>query len=109
MVTNGHSAEATMRIDLHLHSDASGTATNWWVKGLGFGGTTRESYTPPAEAYRMAKAAGMDFVTLTDHESVDGVALLAARSDVLTGVEVCAAFPEGGGTVDLLIYGLSAT
>lgn len=96
------------RIDLHLHSDASGAATNWWVKGLGFGGATRESYTPPAEAYRKARAAGMDFVTLTDHESVDGVALLAGHPDVLTGVEVCATFPEGGSTVDILIYGLNA-
>ncbi len=95
-----------MRIDLHLHSDASGTATNWWVKGLGLGVATRESYTPPAEAYRMAKAAGMDFVTLTDHETVDGVVTIADRPDVLTGVEVCAVFPEGGSTVDVLIYGL---
>ena len=95
-----------MRIDLHLHSDASGTATNWWVKGLGLGGATRESYTPPAEAYRTAKAAGMDFVTLTDHETVDGVVTIADRPDVLTGVEVCAVFPEGGSTVDVLIYGL---
>jgi len=100
--------ETEKRIDLHLHSYASGTATNWWVKSLGLGGETRESYTPPAEAHRMAKAARMDFVTLTDHETVDGILTLTDRPDVLTGVEVSAVFPEGGSSVDILIYGLDA-
>jgi hypothetical protein len=63
-------------VDLHLHSRASGTATNWWVRGLGAEVEARESYTPPGEAYRMAKRAGMDFVTLTDHETIEGALTL---------------------------------
>lgn len=98
----------TKRIDLHLHSYASGKATNWWVKVLGLGGESRESYTPPTEAHRMATAAGMDFVTLTDHETIDGGLTLLDRTDFLPGVEVCAVFPEGGSSVDLLIYGLDS-
>ena len=96
----------TKRVDLHLHSYASGKATNWWVKVLGLGGESRESYTPPAEALRMAKAAGMDFVTLTDHETIDGGLTLLDRAEFLPGVEVSAIFPEGGSSVDILIYGL---
>ena len=67
------SSDETVRVDLHLHSRASGSATNVWVKGLGDDGDVRESYTLPEESYRMAKRAGMDFVTLTDHETIDGV------------------------------------
>lgn len=63
------SSDETVRVDLHLHSRASGSATNVWVKGLGDDGDVRESYTLPEESYRMAKRAGMAFVTLTDHET----------------------------------------
>lgn len=99
---------STMRIDLHLHSFASGAATNWWVKGLGLGLETRESYTPPGDAYRLAKAAGMDFVTLTDHETIDGALTIASRPDVLVGVEVSTIFPEDGSNVDVLVFGVDA-
>jgi hypothetical protein len=95
------------RIDLHLHSRASGAATNWWVKSLGFGVETRESYTEPAAAYEMAKAAGMDFVTLTDHETIDGAIELLDRPNFLVGEEVNATFPEDGSSVDVLIYGVT--
>src|SRR5918992_250322 len=93
-------------VDLHLHSRASGTATNWWVKGLGADVEARESYTPPEEAYRMAKGAGMDFVTLTDHETIDGALTLAHHPDFFAGEEVSAYLPEEGGYVDVLLYGL---
>lgn len=43
-----------------------GAATNWWVKAPGPDVEVRKSYTPPKEAYRMARKAGMDFVTLID-------------------------------------------
>ena len=39
------SSDETVRVDLHLHSRASGSATNVWVKGLGDDGDVRESYT----------------------------------------------------------------
>lgn len=93
------------RVDLHLHSRASGTASNWWVRGLGAGVEARESYTPPEEAYRMAKKAGMGFVTLTDHETVEG-ALTLQHLDFFVGEEVSARFPEDGSYVDVLVYEL---
>ena len=37
--------DGTVLVDLHLHFWASGTATNWWVKGLGADVEARESYT----------------------------------------------------------------
>jgi predicted metal-dependent phosphoesterase TrpH len=95
-------------VDLHLHSQASGSATNVWVRGLGDEVGVRESYTPLAEAYRLAKRAGMDFVTLTDHETIDGAITLAHHPDFLVGEEVSACFPEDGSCVDVLIYGLDA-
>ncbi len=100
------SAEAESRVDLHLHSRASGMATNWWVKGLGAEVEARESYTPPEDAYRMAKRAGMSFVTLTDHETLEGALTLTHHTDFFVGEEVSAAFPEDGSHVDVLVYGI---
>ena len=97
-----------MRIDLHLHSIASGSSTNWWVKSLGFGLETRESYTAPEEAYRLASTAGMDFVTLTDHETITGASTLTDRANFLVGEEVGTQFPEDGSKADILVYGLNA-
>ncbi|MGH3148130.1 MAG: glycosyltransferase [Rubrobacter sp.] len=97
-----------VRVDLHLHSRASGTASNWWVKGLGMEVEARESYTPPEESYRMAKRTGMDFVTLTDHETIEGVLSLEGHPDSFVGEEVSARFPEDGNHADVLVYGLDA-
>nr|MBA2713883.1 glycosyltransferase [Rubrobacteraceae bacterium] len=97
-----------VRVDLHLHSQASGSATNVWVKGLGDEVGVRESYTPPEEAYRMAKRSGMDFVTLTDHETIDGALTLLHHPDFLVGEEVSARFPEDESHVDVLLFGLDA-
>lgn len=57
--------ERVLRADLHLHSDHSG------LKQLGFM-RMRDCYSPPVEVYRRAKARGMDLVTLTDHDTIDG-------------------------------------
>ena len=101
-------AETGARVDLHLHSYASGTAGNWWVRGLGIGTEARESYTPPEKAYSMAKRAGMDCVTLTDHETIDGALTLTHHPDFFVGEEVSALFPEDDAYADVLVYGLDA-
>lgn len=101
-------ANAGTRVDLHLHSRASGTASNWWVRGLGAKMEARESYTPLEKAYRMVKKAGMDFATLTDHETVEGALTLLHHPDFFVGEEVSARFPEDGSHVDVLVYELDA-
>src|SRR5207244_4301313 len=57
--------ERILKVDLHLHSDASR------LKRLRFM-RMRDCYSPPVEVYRRAKARGMDLVTLTDHDTIDG-------------------------------------
>lgn len=56
----------------------------------------------------MAKRAGMDFVTLTDHETIEGALALDGRPDFFVGEEVSAVFPEDGKHADVLVYGLDA-
>jgi predicted metal-dependent phosphoesterase TrpH len=55
-----------MRADLHVHSYHSGYASH--LRFL----RTRDCYSDPEAVYLTARARGMDLVTLTDHDSIDG-------------------------------------
>jgi len=55
-----------LRADLHLHSYHSGRAGQ--LRFL----RARDCYSEPDAVYAAAKARGMDVVTITDHDSVDG-------------------------------------
>ncbi len=95
----------TVKCDMHVHSTYSERPGEWILKTMG----TKESYTDPMDIYHKAKIAGMDFVTITDHNRIDGVLLLKERypDDVFTGVEVTTYFPEDNCKIHLLCYGFT--
>lgn len=90
------------RAELHLHSRASTDTGSWFLNR----GALPESYTAPEAAYQAAKAKGMDFVALTDHNTLEGVAEIAHHPDVIVGVEVTATFPDDEELVHVLVWGL---
>lgn len=55
----------------------------------------RESYSPPEAVYQHLKALGMDLVTLTDHDSIEGSAALGRHPDFFTSEEVTCVMPSG--------------
>ncbi len=91
------------RMDLHVHSSFSSEE----VPGLE--GVTFSPRESPEEIYRLAKARGMDYVTITDHDTVDGcLAFLAAHpgvDDFVVGEEVSTELPISGLTVHVNVYG----
>jgi len=93
------------KADLHVHSSFSEHPSEWFLKRLG----TRESYVPPETVYQICKAAGMDFVTLTDHNCIEGALELCIKHplDTFMGVEATTYFPEDGTKIHILIYGLN--
>ena len=66
-----------------------------------------ESFSSPNEVYEQAKRRGMRFVTVTDHDSLDGVAALAERADVFTGEELTCWFPEDRCKMHILVWGIT--
>jgi hypothetical protein len=80
------------RIDLHVHTCHSKTAGDVFLNGLG----VHESYTRPESVYRAAKARGMDFVTITDHDSISGALEIAHLDHVIVGEEITTYFPDDG-------------
>jgi glycosyltransferase involved in cell wall biosynthesis len=94
---------AVRRADLHCHSIASNEADEAVLNAI----NCPESYSDPIEVYEQAKRRGMDFVTITDHDSIEGVAQLSGHPEVLIGEEVTCYFPEDRCKIHLLVWGLS--
>jgi predicted metal-dependent phosphoesterase TrpH len=93
------------RADLHVHSRHSLQNGNLaFLK-------SRDCYSDPVDVYRAAKARGMDFVTITDHDSIGGCLELLDRlphaSDVIVGEEVSCRFPLGDIEVHLGVLGMT--
>ena len=91
-----------LKADLHVHSKYSERPSEWILQTIG----TKESYTKPEYIYKKCKEKGMDLVTITDHNRIDGVLKLKEKypDDVFTGVETTTYFPEDGCKIHLLIY-----
>lgn len=92
-----------MKLDAHVHSFHSGLSTIHPLHHL----TLRECYNVPEDVYRVAKARGMDLVTITDHDEVSGALCLADRPDVIVGCEVTGVFPDDGVKVHCNVFELN--
>ncbi len=79
-------------MDLHVHTCHSKTAGDVFLSRMG----VHESYTQPDTVYRVAKARGMDFVTITDHDSISGALEIAHLDRVIIGEEITTFFPDDG-------------
>src|SRR5262249_47140128 len=94
---------AMSRMDLHCHSTASKVSKLGVQRALGL----PECATPPEEVYDLAKRRGMDFVTITDHNTIDGVLEIAERPDVFVSEELTARFRGEPQAVHILCYGIT--
>jgi glycosyltransferase involved in cell wall biosynthesis/predicted metal-dependent phosphoesterase TrpH len=94
---------STSRVDLHCHSTASEISKLGIQRSLGL----PECATPPEEVYELAKRRGMDFVTITDHDTIDGCLEIADRDDVFISEELTAWFRGEPQAVHVLCFGLT--
>jgi predicted metal-dependent phosphoesterase TrpH len=96
---------ALSRADLHVHTCHSRVNGN--VPFL----RSRDCYSDPVAVYDRARARGMDIVTITDHDSIDGCLDLLSRRpdppDFLMGEEVSCWVPDTTLEVHLAVYGTS--
>jgi len=82
--TDAPEREGTTRVDMHCHSTASQVSKLGVQRAAGL----PECATPPEEVYELARRRGMQFVTITDHDTIDGALRLAERPDEFPGVFV---------------------
>lgn len=91
-----------IRADLHVHSTFSKRPSEWFLQRIG----TQESYTAVEDIYRIAKRRGMTYVTVTDHNTIDGALRLKEMhpEDTFVSVEATSYFPETGCKIHVLAY-----
>jgi glycosyltransferase involved in cell wall biosynthesis len=94
---------APNRCDLHVHSRFSTDSGNFALRRARLG----ESYTDPLRVYRTARARGMRFVTITDHNTVEGALRIAHLPDTFLSVEVTTRFPEDDLPLHVLVWNLT--
>jgi glycosyltransferase involved in cell wall biosynthesis/predicted metal-dependent phosphoesterase TrpH len=88
---------------MHCHSTASQLSRLGVQRSLGL----PECATPPEEVYELAKRRGMDFVTITDHDTIDGALELADRPDCFISEELTVRFAGEPQAVHVLCYGIT--
>jgi predicted metal-dependent phosphoesterase TrpH len=90
-----------MRCDLHVHSWHSGRAGVPVLDHLG-----RECYSDPFEVRERARRRGMDLVTLTDHDTIEGALRLAHLPDCFLSEELTVEL-EGGRQLHVNVFGIA--
>src|SRR5215210_5320373 len=93
----------TSRAYLHCHSAASQISKLGVQRRAGL----PECATPPHEVYELAKRRGMNFVTITDHDTIDGVLEIAHLPDVFISEELTVSFPGEPQAVHVLCFGIT--
>ncbi|HYM54303.1 MAG TPA: glycosyltransferase [Solirubrobacteraceae bacterium] len=101
--TTSQTHPGATRVDMHCHSTASEVSKLGVQRAVGL----PECATPPAEVYELAKRRGMDFVTITDHDTIDGVLEISDHPDVFVSEELTAHFRGEPQAVHVLCYGIS--
>ncbi len=91
------------RADMHVHSTASELSKLGIQRSLHL----PECATPPDEVYRLAKRRGMDFVTITDHDTIAGALELDHLPDAFISEELTAWFKGESQAVHVLCYGIT--
>jgi hypothetical protein len=95
----------TTKVDFHLHSYASNVTDYYAANTFAI----PESYSDPIATYHELRRQGMGLVTLTDHNSIDGVKeMLDARlPGVFVSAEMTATFPEDGCNIHVTVANMT--
>lgn len=103
------------RCDMHCHDkynvnpDGSIMYTGTpLTKGTSFGIGVREGYSDPEEIYQIAKARGMDFVTISSHNSIKGALELITKyehEDAFVSCEYDVNGSNAGHVIHVLVSG----
>ena len=93
------------KVDLHIHSYASNVTDYYAANTFAI----PESYSDPIATYHELRRQGMDLVTLTDHNSIDGVLemLAAGLPGVFVSAEMTTTFPEDGCNIHVTVANMT--
>ena len=91
------------RCDLHIHSRYSARSEEWLFRRLDF----PDSYSDPKTLYAQLFKRGMDYVTITDHDTIEGCLQIAHLSRTFISEQVTTYFPDDACKLHILVWGIS--
>src|SRR6266480_2383403 len=91
------------KCDLHIHSRFSARSEEWLFRRLDF----PDSYSDPRELHRQLIERGMDFVTITDHDTIDGCLAIRDLPNTFISEQVTTYFPQDPCKIHILVWGIT--
>jgi len=91
------------RCDLHIHSKFSARSGDWLFRRFDF----PDSCTEPLDLYAQLRERGMDFITITDHDCIDGCLAIADKPQTFISEQVTTYFPQDSCKLHLLVWGIA--
>lgn len=90
------------KADVHIHSKYSDRPSEWILRRIG----APESFVEPLDLYKRCRERGMDFVTISDHNCIQGALDIAHLPDTFISCEVTTYFPEDEAKIHCLVLGI---
>lgn len=96
-------ADFGFKVDMHVHSKFSTRPSQWILQKIG----CPESFTEPLALYERARRRGMDMVTITDHNTIEGSLAIAHLPGAFISEEITTYFPEDRCKLHVLAYDIT--
>ncbi len=91
------------KCDLHIHSRFSDRSEEWFFRRFDF----PDSSSDPRELHRQLIGRGMDYVTVTDHDTIAGCLEIVDLPNTFISEQVTTYFPQDPCKVHILVWGIS--
>src|SRR6266568_5918426 len=91
------------KCDLHIHSRYSARSEEWLFRRFDF----PDSYSDPKELHRQLLERGMDYVTITDHDTIEGCLRISELPQSFISEQVTSNFPQDPCKIHILVWGIS--
>jgi glycosyltransferase involved in cell wall biosynthesis len=91
------------RCDLHIHSRYSARSEDWLFRRFDF----PDSCSNPRELHRQLLERGMDYVTITDHDTIDGCLAILDLPQTFVSEQVTTYFPQDTCKIHILVWGIA--
>ena len=91
------------KCDLHIHSRHSARSEEWLFRRFDL----PDSYSDPKELYRQLLDRGMNYVTITDHDTIAGCLEIADLPNTFISEQVTTYFPQDLCKVHILVWGIT--
>src|SRR5437667_10690036 len=91
------------KCDLHIHSRYSARSEEWLFRRMEY----PDRYSEPRELHRQLLERGMDFITITDHDTIEGCLQIVHLPQSFISEQITTYFPQDPCKIHILAWGIS--